>query len=178
MKYRYSFIIFFIGFILQSTIMNYFGIFHMSPNIILCLVVVVSFLYEGYHGILFGILFGIIHDICFAEIIGAAAISLFSVALICIEMKRYLYKDSLVSVTIVSIVGTTIYALLYWSINKILGNGVVFLYAMEKEAILLIYHILITLIMYHFVSRRVIKHRSDRYMYRGGLQQARSFKRL
>ncbi|MEL7658797.1 MAG: rod shape-determining protein MreD, partial [Bacillota bacterium] len=70
MKYRYSFLLFFIGFILQSTIMNHIRIFQMSPNLVLCLVVIFSFLYEGYHGIVFGILFGLISDICFAEIIG------------------------------------------------------------------------------------------------------------
>ena len=174
MKYRYSFIIFFIAFILQSTIMNHFAIFQMSPNLILCLVVVFSFLYDGYHGILFGILFGLISDVCFAEIIGIASAAYFAVALICIELKRYLYKDSFVSVTIVSAVGTIVYALLYWSINEMLGNGFDFLYVMEKEAFLLVYHIVITLAIYQIVSRSVIKHRGDRYMYRGNLQEARS----
>ncbi|MBP6491528.1 MAG: rod shape-determining protein MreD [Clostridia bacterium] len=174
MKYRYSFIIFFIAFILQSTIMNHFAIFQISPNLILCLVVIFSFLYEGYHGILFGLIFGLIIDICFAQIIGISSVAYFSVALICIEMKRYLYKDSFVSVTIVSCVGTVVYALLYWSINRMLGSGFEFLYAMEKEAFLLVYHIVITLAVYQIVSRSVIKHRGDRYMYRGNLQEARS----
>ena len=177
MKYRYSFLLFFIAFILQSTVMNYIRIFHMSPNLVLCLVVIFSFLYEGYHGILFGILFGLISDACFAEIIGIASISYFAVALICIEMKRYLYKDSVISIMIVSSVGTAVYALFYWSLYKMLGSGYQFIYAMEKEAVLLIYHIIITLIIYHFVSRSVIKHRGDRYMYRGNLQEARSLNR-
>ena len=149
----------------------------MSPNLVLCLVVIFSFLYEGYHGILFGILFGLFSDICYAQIIGIASISYFAIALICIEMKRYLYKDSVISVLIVSSIGTAVYALLYWSIYKMLGIGFHFLYVMEKEAVLLIYHIVITLIIYHFVSRSVIKHRGDRYMYRGNLQEARSLNR-
>lgn len=149
----------------------------MSPNLVLCLVVIFSFLYEGYHGIIFGILFGLFSDICYAEIIGIASISYFAIALIIIEMKRYLYKDSVISVLIVSSIGTAVYALLYWSIYKMLGIGFQFLYVMEKEAVLLIYHIVITLIIYHFVSRSVIKHRGDRYMYRGNLQEARSLYR-
>jgi len=177
LKYKFSFLFFFIAFILQTTVMNHFGIFHMSPNLILCLVVIFSFLYEGYHGIVFGILFGLAADICFAEIIGISAVSNFAVALICIEMKRYLYKESMISVLIVSTVGTTVYALFYWSAYKMLGMGFHFLYVMEKEAVLLIYHIVVTLIIYHFVSRSVIKHRSDRYMYRGNLQEARSLNR-
>ena len=177
MKYRYSFIIFLIAFILQSTVMNHFGIFQMSPNLILCLVVIFSFLYEGYHGIIFGLIFGLISDICFAEIIGIASMCNFAVALICIEMKRYLYKESMISVTIVSAVGTIIYALFYWSVNRLLGNGADFLYVMEKDAVLLIYNIIITLAIYLIVNRSVIKHRGDRYMYRGNLQEARSLNR-
>ena len=157
--------------------MNNFRIFQISPNLILCLVVIFSFLYEGYHGIFFGILFGLISDICFAQIIGVAAMCNFTVALICIGLKRYLYKDSMVSVTIVSAAATAVYALLYWGVNRMLGNGADFVYVMEKEAVLLIYHIVITLAIYLVVSRSVIKHRGDRYMYRGNLQEARSLNR-
>lgn len=177
MKYRYSFLIFFIAFILQTTVMNHFRIFQMSPNLILCLVVIFAFLYDGYHGLIFGLLFGFIVDICFAEIIGIAPICNFAVALICIGMKRYLYKDSIISVWIVSSIGTAIYALIYWSINRMLGNGADALYVMEKEAVLLIYNAIITLAIYLIVSRSVIKHRGDRYMYRGNLQEARSLNR-
>ena len=177
MKYRYSFLLFFIAFILQSTVMNYFRVFEMSPNLILCLVVIFSFLYEGYHGMIFGILFGFVSDICFAEIIGIASMANFAVALVCIGMKRYFYKDSRISVTIVSVMGTAVYALLYWSVSGMLGSGAEFLYVMEKEAVLLIYHIIITLAVYQVVSRSVIKHRGDRYMYRGNLQEARSLNR-
>lgn len=177
MKYRYSFLLFFAAFILQTTVMNNFRIFQMSPNLILCLVVIFSFLYEGYHGIFFGILFGLIVDIYFAEIIGVAALCNFTVALICIGLKRYLYKDSMISVTIVSAAGTAVYALLYWGVNRMLGHGADFVFVMEKEAVLLIYHIIITIAVYMAVSRSVIKHRGDRYMYRGNLQEARSLNR-
>lgn len=157
--------------------MNHFGIFQMSPNLILCLVVVFSFLYEGYHGIIFGLLFGFMIDFCFAEIIGVASICYFAIALICIGMKRYLYKDSMISVTIVSAIGTAVYALGYWSIYWMLGIHSDFIYVMEKETVLLIYHIVITLAVYQIVGRSVIRHRGDRYMYRGNLQEARSLNR-
>jgi rod shape-determining protein MreD len=157
--------------------MNFFRIFEMSPNLILCLVVIFSFLYDGYHGVVFGILFGFVVDVCFAGIIGIAAMANFTVALICIGMKTYFYKESRISVTIVSVMATVVYALFYWGVNRMLGFGADFIYVMEKEAVLLIYHIIITLAAYQIVSRRVIKHRGDRYMYRGSLQEARSLNR-
>lgn len=157
--------------------MNHFSVFGMSPNLILCLVVIFSFLYEGYHGLLFGILFGLADDIGFAQVIGVAALSNFAVALICIGMKRYLYKDSRISVTVVSVIGTTVYALLYWSVSTMLGAGADFLFVVEKSAVLLVYHIAVTLAVYQLVIRSVIRHRGDRFMYRGNLQEARSLNR-
>lgn len=157
--------------------MNHFRIFGMSPNLILSLVVIFAFLYEGYHGIIYGLLFGFISDITFAPIIGVAAVSNFAVALICIEMKRYLYKDSRISVMIVSAMGTAVYALLYWSIYRMFGSSADFLYVMKKEAVLLVYHLIVALAVYQIVSGSVIKHRGDRYMYRGNLQEARSLNR-
>ncbi|HWQ78627.1 MAG TPA: rod shape-determining protein MreD [Anaerovoracaceae bacterium] len=177
MKYRTSFLIFLAAFILQSTVMNYFGIFGMSPNLILCLVVVFSFLYEGYHGIVYGIAFGFVIDICFAPVIGVAPVGNFAVALICIGLKRYLYKDSRISILIVSLLGTVVYVLLYWSLYRMVGDSSDFLYVMEKESVLLVYHIIVALVLYQIFSSSVIKHRGDRYMYRGNLQEARSLYR-
>lgn len=176
-KYGYSFLIFLIAYILQNTVMNYFSIFQMSPNLILCLVVIFSFLYTGYHGVIYGILFGFLVDICYATIIGVSALSNFAVYLICIEMKRYLNKDSMVSVMIASSIGTAVYALLYWSVYRILGYSYTFLYMLEKEVVLVIYHLFITLLIYQVVSHRIIKHRGDRYMYSGSLQEARRLNR-
>jgi hypothetical protein len=50
---------------------------------------------------------------------------------------------------------------------RMLGVHTDFIYVMEKEAVLLIYHIVVTLAVYQIVSRSVIRHRGDRYMYRG-----------
>ena len=174
MKYRYSFLLFLAMFFLQSTIMNNFAILHMGPNLILCLVVIFSFLYEGYHAMVFGLLFGLIIDACFGEIIGVASLSFFVAALVCIEMERYLYKDSRISVMIVTAVGTVVYSLFYWGIYKMLGNAFAFIYVLKMDGIVLAYNIFVTLVIYQIVSRSVIKHRSDRYMYRGNLQEARS----
>lgn len=177
MKYRNSFLIFLAVFILQSTVLNFFRIFDISPNLILCLVVIFSFLYEGYHGVIYGLAFGFIFDICFGKVIGIAPLAYFVVALVCIGMKRYLYKDSMISILIVSSMGTAVYALVYWSLYSMLGGAADFGYVMEKGAVQLACHVVINLIIYHFVRRSVIRHPGDRYMYRGNLQEARSLNR-
>ncbi len=146
----------------------------MSPNLMLCLVVIFSFLIDGYHGVVFGILFGLLNDFCFGEIIGIGPFSYFLSALVCIEMKRYLYKDSLISLFLVSLGGSSVYALVYFGLYKMLGYAYDFVYVLEKNGVMIVYNMMITLILYLILSRKVIKHRSDRYMYRGNLQEARS----
>ena len=178
LKYKYSFILFLIGFILQSSVMHHISIFGVTPNLILCLVIIFSFLYDDDHGIVFGLIFGLIQDICFSEIIGVAAISYLLIALLCLELNRYLYKESLISILIVSSIGTISYGLFYWGIIKMLGSEYEFIYMLKMEAILLIYNGIVMLIMYLIMSRRVIKHQSDRYIYQGNLSEARSLNRL
>ena len=123
---------------------------------------------------IYGMIFGLVTDICFAQIIGIAAMSYLIVALLCLELKHYLYKDSIISVLIVTLTGTVAYPLFYWSVTKLLGDAVVFSTVAKIGAVQLIYHSVITWILYLIFSRNVIKHRSDRYIYRGSLQEARS----
>lgn len=177
MKYKYSFILFFIGFIIQSTVMQHFSIFGVTPNIILCLVILFSFLYNNYHGVVFGPIFGLIQDICFAQIIGISALIYLIIALFSLELNRYFYKESFLSVLIASLTGTTLYGLLYWGIIKLLGSENAFTYMLKIEVILLIYNAVIMLIMYLVMSRRVIKHPSDKYIYRLNLKEKRSLNR-
>lgn len=177
MKYKYSFILFFIGFILQSTLMQHFSIFGVTPNLLLCLIIIFSFLYDDDQGVIFGPIFGLIHDIIFAEIIGVSALSYLIIALICMELNRYLYRESFVSILIASSVGTTCYGLIYFGIIKMLGSEYAFIYMLKMVTILLFYNGFVMIIMYLFMSRRVIKHPSDKYIYKMNLQEARSLNR-
>lgn len=177
MKYKYAFIIFFICFILQSSLMHHFSIFGVAPNLVLCLVIIFSFLYDSYHGVVFGPIFGLIQDIFFSEIIGVAALSYLLIALISLELNRYFYRESYASVLIASLVGTSCYGLFYWGITKLLGIENAFIYMLKIEIILLIYNGFVMLIMYRIMSRRVIKHPSDKYIYRVNLQEKRSLNR-
>lgn len=174
MKVQYTFLLFLAGFILQSTVMNHFVVFGIGPNIILCLTALISFLFEGYYGLIFGLIFGLILDFCFAPIIGTAALCLFVVSLLCMKMKMFLYKESLISVLIVSAAATIGYSLISAGIISMLGINYSMMQMVRISGILLLYNGVITLILYYFLSRKVIKHRSDLYMYRNTLQEAKS----
>lgn len=177
MKLKYAFILFFIGFIIQSSVMHHLSIFGVTPNLILCLVIIFSFLFDDYQGIIFGPIFGLIHDICFAEIIGVASVSYILIALFCLELNRHLYRESFISILIASSIGTICYSLLYWGIIRVLGSGYSFIYMLSMQGILLIYNGIVMLILYIIMSRRVIKHPGDKYIYKANLQEARNLNR-
>lgn len=126
-----------------------------------------SFLYEDNNGLIFGIIFGLLMNICFSDIIGIAALCNLIVALFAMEMKRFLNKESLLSIILVSFSGTAIYQLLYWGISNVLGSPITLLYLAKISGVLLLYNGVSLMIMYFFMSRLVIKHRKDKFIYKG-----------
>ena len=119
MKYRYGFLLFLFGFLLQSTVFKHLCIMGMSPNITLCLVILLPFLYGGKQGAVLGILFGLLQDLCFGLVIGPMAITYFLIALAMGRLRYTFYRDSLLSIFIAAVTGTVLYVLLYLSLIHI-----------------------------------------------------------
>ena len=70
-------IFFLIAFFIQCSFLNVISIAGYTPNLLLCLVIVFSFLYEEQiYGLLYGVLFGVFYDICFADVVGPTPIAL------------------------------------------------------------------------------------------------------
>ncbi|NLY70300.1 MAG: rod shape-determining protein MreD [Clostridiales bacterium] len=166
MKRGYVLLFFIVGFILQSTMMLYINVLGITPNIILCLVVLFSFVFEGNQGIIYGIIFGLIQDICFSVLIGPAAISYFLVALLMIEIKRFLNRDSLLNVLLASLIATVIYYLINWGISTLFGGIYSFVYVARGTVILLVLNSIAMIIVYQLIGKRAIRYPQDRY-YRG-----------
>ncbi len=164
MKYRYGFIAFFTAFILQSTVLHNIAIFGTAPNLILALVIVFSFLFEELHGITFGILFGLIQDVFFSDLIGISSACYFLVALAITEAKRFLYRDNILSVIFISIGGTLMFNVIYWTISKVFGGIHLFTFMLAKQPVSILYNMTLILILYWIIVRKVIKYRGFKYM--------------
>jgi rod shape-determining protein MreD len=162
-KRGYILLLFIAGFILQSTMMLYINLLGITPNIILCLVVLFSFVYEGNQGIIYGIVFGLIQDICFSVLIGPAAISYFLVALLMIEIKRFLHRDSMLNIFLASLIATATYYLINWGIIALFGGIYSFLYVAKGTVILLILNSITMIILYQLIGKRSIRYPQDRY---------------
>ena len=56
------FLAFLICFIFQSTLLRNFSVFGVAPNLILVLLIVFSFYFENYIGLILGVAFGMMQD--------------------------------------------------------------------------------------------------------------------
>lgn len=162
MKSPIAFVIFLIGFILQSAITVPFSVFGVSPNIILCLVIVFAFLFDNYQCFALGLIFGLLQDICFSQIIGVAAGSYFLVALGVYALQGFVNKENKLSVICTTIVGTLVYSLLYWCITTVFGSSYSILMMLKMQPMLVVYNIVIVMILYSIFAQKVIRYRGDK----------------
>ncbi len=164
MKYRYIFVAFLAAFLLQSTVIHNISLFGVAPNLILILVIASSFLFDEPHGIIFGIIFGLLQDIIFSDMIGISSACYFLVALAVTEAKRYLYRDNYLSVIFISIGGTLGYNMMYWAISGLFGGIHQFLYMLAKQPVSILYNTALLFMLYWIIVRKVIKYRGFKYM--------------
>ncbi|QAT43059.1 rod shape-determining protein MreD [Aminipila luticellarii] len=164
MKMRFAAIIFFIAFLLQGTVLNLFSIHGATPNLILCLVVIFSFLYEDFNGLILGVVFGLLMDLCMAQYVGVAAFSYLIVSLIAINMRENINKENIASIIIVSVGSTLIYNFLYFIISAGFGSIYSLTYWLKLQPIYILYNSAIVFILYLIFIKRVVKYRNDRYL--------------
>jgi rod shape-determining protein MreD len=166
MKYSSAFIFFLAGFLLQSTLALNISIAGITPNFLLCLTVLFSFLYKGNQGAVYGVIFGLLQDISFSILIGPSAMLYFLIALLMAEIRHYLYRDSILNLFFASAIGTVLYYTAFWLILMIFRGNYSFLYMIKNVPILLAFHFAVVVIFYLTVGKRSIRHPQDRY-YKG-----------
>jgi rod shape-determining protein MreD len=169
MKTRYAFPIFLLAFVVQASMLRYIAIRDVSPNILLCLVIVFAFLYDEPFGVILGVVFGILWDMEFGLYVGISAVSQMSAALLVMRIKRYLNHELLLPALAAGLAGVLLNNLVYWSLYKLAGIPHTLLYILGMQPVLIGYNLLFVM-LFHLVFRRgVIRHGKDR-AYKGGFQ--------
>lgn len=168
MKYRYALPLFVAAFLLQSTVMTHFTVFGKGPNLLLCLVILLPFLYDGYQGIVLGVLFGLLTDVCSSVIVGPTAVGFLIVAILMSAVRKRLYWDSILSIFVAALVGTCLFYLVLWRITATLGGTYTILFMLKALPVLIVYDFAAMLIFYFVIGRRAIRHPQDKSM-KGGL---------
>jgi rod shape-determining protein MreD len=173
-KTRYAILLFIAAFIAQASLLRRIAIHDVSPNILLCLVIVFAFLYEEPLGVVFGIVFGILWDAEFGMYVGISAVSQMAAALTAMIIKRYLNHELLLPALVSGLAGIILNNGVYWGLYKLTGIPHTLLYILRMQPILIAYNLLFVMIFHVILRRGVIRHRKDRD-FKGGFKEAKGF---
>lgn len=163
MKIRIAAILFMVALVLQGTLLNLFSIFGGTANLLLCLVIMMTFLYENENAIYLGLFFGILSDIAYSDMVGIASLGFLLVGYLTVQVRQILNKENVFSVLILSISGTLIYNVFYWFVTNLFNNNIDFFIFAKLQPVYIIYNLIIMMMIYFSLINRVVKHRKDRY---------------
>lgn len=164
MNYIYSFVIFLVGFILQTTILNDLSVFGVTPNILLCIVIIFAFLFDRYYSLVYGVIFGLLQDILFGQILGIAALCYLLIGLTVRVAKTLLNSESIVSAIILTVGGTLMFDFLFWGLTSLFGSVYTIVAMLKMLAVAILYNIMIAIILYKSFIRKVVRYPSDKYI--------------
>ena len=157
-------IFFLIAFFIQCSFLNVISIAGFTPNLLLCLVVVFSFLYEEQiYGLLYGAVFGIFYDICFADVVGPTPIALALVALVIFALREYANVENVVNMWFTALLSVVLYSVLNWGLRHLAGNPIGIVYVLKTLPWITLYSLAVITILYAILIRKMTRHRKDRY---------------
>ena len=164
LKLRFIIPIYLFLFLLQCTILPQFDLFSCTPNLILCLTVLIALRDESFLGMGIGIGAGLLQDMFFGQMMGIAALCYFGLTLMIMLTKHLTYKNSGVSVLIFSAICTVLYSFLYWGISRIMGSGHHIWYMAKMLPQLVIYNGIVIFLMHMIMHYQERKYPEDRFL--------------
>ena len=172
-RYIYLGLGFLLAFILQTTVLKHIAVFGYSPNLVLCMVVVCSFLYDEKIGLVYGIVFGLLLDFTANIYVGPSAIAFILVYLFVIAIRKIFNHEHLLPELLLAGVSTPLYLFVMWFLYLIGGSPVSIIVVLKALPVLLIYNGIVIVLLHLLLVKGVIKHRKDTgftggYKYRGG----------
>lgn len=164
MKYRQGFLLYLGAFFLQPFLQNLIPSFGNHVNLLLCLTVVLTFLYdEQLPGILWGFVFGLLYDIVFGIYLGPGVTALVVTGVAVLVLREFVNIENFFNALITMLVSTWMYTSVYWGIYFVLGSPYSYIYAMKTVPLQLLFNCLVAAAVYLILIKRVKKHRRDRY---------------
>lgn len=157
--------VFLIAFLVQPTMLNVMNIGGYTPNLILCMTILYTYLYEeDIYGVVFGALFGVLYDMMYSNVIGPMPISLVLVATGIVVIREFTNIENIINMWAVSVVSILAYYFINWGLHHLAGNPVGFAVVFHQIPWITLYSLVIITVMYKILIRRVIRHHRDRYV--------------
>ncbi len=164
MKTLWWFLAFSLAYLAQGTILNTVSFLGVTPNLILCLTVLVCFCTRNRKlGPALGLIFGLALDFTYGTYLGISALLLFALGLIIMRSIDVINKESPFSILIITVMGTLGYNILYWIIMSIMGSKFPFIYMLELQFAHVLYNCLLVGIVRYFITIKTSKRRRNLY---------------
>lgn len=150
------------AFLLQGTLLNAFSLFHQTPNLLLCLVIIFSLLYDDAWTVILGGLFGFFTDLCFMPAPGIAASGMVLICGTVFLFKKIFNRESLLSLLFIGGCCVLLYQLYLWCAGRLLGIPAGFGYWLRLQPLYLALNLAVLLVLYLFLINKAVRHRKDR----------------
>ncbi len=162
MNYVKAVAIFLLAFFLQGSVVNILAVNGATPNLLLCLAVLFSFLYdEENYGLILGPVFGILYDICYMPYVGVSSIGFFFLAFAVVMARELLNRENIGVILVIAAIATFVFNIYIWCVYSILGSNITILYVLKKQPLLIMWNVIITGILYAVVIKKVLRRRRD-----------------
>ncbi|MGP1570314.1 MAG: rod shape-determining protein MreD [Eubacteriales bacterium] len=162
MKLRFAILIFFVTFVLQTTFVNAFSIFGVTPNLLLNLLICYLFFNKDKNGIILAALLGIVIDISVGQLVGVTSLALIFVYFAVVSLKENFNVENLVVAVPIGVFSTIIFDFVYFLIYKIFDSIYLLSYWMGIEIVRILYNLPVFTGIYLIFSI-VYKGKKDRY---------------
>ena len=163
MKTHTAIIVFILAFITQATWLRFLAINDITPNLLLCLVIVFTFLYNKPYGVLFGVLLGFLWDMNFGIYMGVSSASLLIVAITILIFKKPFNSESILPAIIAGIIGSVLFSCIYLSVYKLMGAPHSISYLLKPQPYLILYNVVIVMVFHIILRRSIIRNKRREY---------------
>ena len=164
MSFKKVLFIFIVAFLCQLSLVNIFAVKNTGPNLILCVMIMITFLYEdGFRSIPFAIFFGLLLDICSGLYVGVTPLLMLGAGIFTEVARIWLNTEKIYTLLTTVLIITIMYHVLYFAAMKILGNPAGAVFALKGLPLFVIYNCAVCAIMFVMMHKKAEKYHNDRY---------------
>ena len=149
------FLIYTVSFLLQCTVLNTVAVFGITPNILLVLTIVYSFFFQKMDGIVFSILFGLIQDMFFGQVVGISPLIYFAVGMLLKMVRSVVFRDNKLLLILVTAAATLFYTAAYWAPNSMMLHAdMSLIYWLKSVPVSIVWNYIVLLLLLPIARKR------------------------
>ena len=149
------FLIYTVSFLLQCTVLNTVAVFGITPNILLVLTIVYSFFFQKMDGIVFSILFGLIQDMFFGQVVGISPLIYFAVGMLLKMVRSVVFRDNKLLLILLTAAATLFYTADYWALNSMmLQADMSLIYWLKSVPVSIVWNYIVLLLLLPVARKR------------------------